>query len=272
MTMKSLIAFSEYKLYISTRLSENGSRSGLRGAFAKALGCQGSFISQVLHSDLHLSLEQACRANDFFKHSTEDSHIFMLLVQKDRAGTHELRRYFQSQLNVLREERDKIKNRVITTTKLNDEHRATYYEKWDVISIHMALAVPGLRNAPAIASALGVNVARVEVVLKFLLETGLAKFVAGEYRIGDAHLHLGSDSPFVQQHHTNWRIEMLKRLNGQDSGNLHYSAVYSLSRDDYERLRENLIQTIQNSLAIVRPSPEEIVVCQTLDLVPLSGV
>jgi hypothetical protein len=63
----------------------------------------------------------------------------------------------------------------------------------------------------------------------------------------------------------------MKRLRAAEGTNLHYSAVYSLSHDDYFKLRENLMRVIQENLAVVRPSREEMIVCQTMDLIPLSA-
>lgn len=270
MTGKNLFECQGYKAYLRHQLDAKGARSGLRGDFAKALRCQSSFVSQVLHGSMDLSLEQAFRANDFFEHDTPHAHFFMLLVQKDRAATSELRDYFQNQLDRILDERSKIKSRVATTHELSDADKAQYYSSWDFVAVHMALAVPGQRTSQELSAALSLPLRRVENVLEKLLELGMAERNGREFRIGSVHLHLGSDSPFVQQHHTNWRLEGLRRLNVSQTQNLHYSAVYSLSKKDYMKLRENLLQVIQDNLAVVRPSPEEITIAQTIDLYPLS--
>jgi hypothetical protein len=195
----------------------------------------------------------------------------MLLVQKDRAATNELREYFQNQIERILDERSQIKNRVTTTHELSDSDKAEYYSSWDFVAIHMAIAVPGQRTPQELSVALGLPMRRVETVLERLMELGMAERHGREFRVGSVHLHLGSDSPFIQQHQTNWRLENLRRLNVTQPQNLHYSAVFSLSRKDFARLRENLMQVIQDNLAIVRPSPEEITVAQTIDLYPLSS-
>jgi len=270
MTDKTVFEFSNYKDYLNRRLNENGARSGRRAQFAKALQCQSSFVSQVLHADLHLSLEQACRANDFLEHDAPHAHFFILLLQKERAGTAELRRYFLSQIEEILNNRKKIKSRVVITDELSDEQRARYYSHWDYSALHMALAVPTLRTPQALSRAFQMPLSRVETVLQFLVQAGMAQVVRGEWRIGAVQLHLGADSSFVNQHHSNWRLEALKRMDSTHAQHLHYSVVYTLSRDDYQRLRENLLKVIQANLEVIKPSPEEIVVCQTLDLLPLT--
>lgn len=135
----------------------------------------------------------------------------------------------------------------------------------------MCLAVPRFQTARALVEALKLSPERVEAVLDFLFESGLAEKKDERYTIGAVHLHLGPESPFLQQHHINWRLEALKKMNTQSAGHLHYSATYSLSRNDFEKLRENLLQVIEKNLAVVRPSPEEIVVCQVIDLIPIAA-
>ncbi|MBL7689715.1 MAG: TIGR02147 family protein [Bdellovibrionaceae bacterium] len=271
MIEKSLFDFGDYRAYLRHVLSRDGARSGLRTKFAQSLNCQSSYVSQVLGGDVHLSLEQAYRANEFLAHDQSQAHFFMLLVQQSRAGSHDLKKYFQSQIDLILGERSKIKNRVITSQELTESQQARYYSHSDYASVHMCLAVPKFQTARALVEGLGLSPDRVETILEFLLESGLAEKKNERYTIGAVHLHLGPESPFLQQHHINWRLEALKKMNTQSTKHLHYSATYSLSRKDFEKLRENLLQVIEKNLAVVRPSPEEIVVCQVIDLIPLSN-
>lgn len=268
---KDVFQFKNYKTYINTRLDEAGARSGQRAKMAREMGVQSSYLSQVLHGHPDLTLEQAFRANAFFEHDSSESHYFLLLVQKDRAGTTDLKNYFQKQIVDLLLEREKIKNRLNQTTVLSEEIQSRYYSSWDYVGVHMALSVPQLRTPKILSQSLGLPLARVEKILDFLVQNGLAQVQGREYTIGSTHLHLGSDSAFIHQHHTNWRLECMRRLaNLNQEGQLNYSAVFSISKKDYLRLRENLMRVIQENLAVVKPSEDEMIVCQLIDLIPLS--
>lgn len=271
MIEKNLFDFDDYRAYLRHVLSRDGARSGLRTKFAHSLNCQSSYISQVLAGDVHLSLEQAYRANEFLGHDTSHAHFFMLLVQLARAGSHDLKKYYRSQIEGILRERSKIKNRVVASQELSESQQARYYSHSDYASVHMCLAVPKFQTTRALVEALKLSPERVEVILDFLIESGLADKKDERYTIGAVHLHLGPESPFLQQHHINWRLEALKKMNTQSGKHLHYSAAYSLSRKDFEKLRENLLQVIEKNLAVIRPSPEEMVVCQIIDLVPLAN-
>lgn len=270
MTVKNLFEFDDYRAYLRHFLAREGARSGLRAKFAAALGCQASYVSQVLSGDVHLSLEQAFKANQHLSHDHHEAHFFMLLVQKDRAGSAELETYFQKQIDDIKHERLKIKNRVVATRELSESQQARYYSHSDFAAVHMALAVPRLRTAKALCLALRLTSDRVESILDFLQVSGLAEKNGDRYSVGGVHLHLGPESPFLQQHHSNWRLEAMRRMNSQSTTNLHYSATYSLSKKDFVKLRENLLQVIEKNLSVVRPSPEEIVICQNIDLIPLT--
>lgn len=272
MTKKYVFEYNQYKSYLNAKLSERGARSGLRAKFAKAIQCQSSFVSQILHTDLNLSLEQACLANEFFEHDSREAHYFMLLVQKERAGSLKLRKYFQRQIQSVMDERSTVKSRVPPTHELTEAQQGRYYSEWDYIAIHIGLAVPGLNTPQSLAHVFQLPVERVESILKFLVDIGMVEYSSDGYRAIKGHLHLGQDSPFLRAHHTNWRLEVLKRLKAHSSETLHYSTVYSLSRSAYAQLKENLLSVIKENLEVVKPSSEEIVVCQLIDLFPLTGV
>lgn len=270
MTEKNLFDFEDYRAYLRHMLNREGARSGLRAKFARSLNCQSSYISQVISGDVHLSLEQAYRANEFLNHDTSHAHFFMLLVQMSRAGSHDLKKYYRSQIEGILRERSQIKNRVAPSRELTESQQARYYSHSDFASVHMGLAVPKLQTPSALSEALKLPQDRIESILSFLVSAGLAERKRDRFTIGNMHLHLGPDSPFLQQHHTNWRLEALKKLNAQSSNHLHYSAAYSVSKRDFEKLRENLLQLIEKNLSVVRPSPEEMIVCQVIDLIPLT--
>ena len=269
MTKKNLFEWDEYKGYLRQSLDDQGARSGRRAAFAKALGCQSSFISQVLHTATNLSLEQACKTNDFLEHTPEQAHFFMLLVQLERAGSVDLRKYFQTQIESIVSERQKFKNRLVPNYTLTEAQQSIYYSRPEFALVHMAIAVPGNRTAKDISHNFRMPLKRVEEVLQFLISTGMAELINNEYRIGHVHMHLPADSPFIHQHHANWRLEAMRRMDPANTNHIHYSSVMTLSKKDLPRIRENLRKVVEDNLVIVRPSPEEVVVAQMIDLVVL---
>jgi len=82
--------FGDYKTYLHTKVGPRTTRKGIRGALARTLRCQPTYVSQVLYGRAHFSLEQAELVSDFFGHTSDERHYLILLLQKDRAGTKRL--------------------------------------------------------------------------------------------------------------------------------------------------------------------------------------
>jgi hypothetical protein len=64
-------------------------------------------------------------------------------------------------------------------------------------------------------------------------------------------------SPLSIFHHNNWRQQAMQDAQRRNPGSIHYSVVQSLSRDDYERVKEVILECIQKTAAISGPSREE---------------
>lgn len=132
----------------------------------------------------------------------------------------------------------------------------------------MALMLPELRHPQAISRYLGIPVETVQRVLDFLVKAALVKEEDG-YRVGSSLIHLGRDSDNIIKHHTNWRLKALESLSQEKINDLHYSVLYCMSQADALKIKDRLLNVIQENLEIVAPSPEEALYCQTLDFFAL---
>ena len=95
----SIYDFEEYKKYLNVKaFLMMQSERGIKSKLARHLNCQTGFISQVLNGMAHFSLEHAIKINDFVGHSEDEAHFFMLLVQLSKAGNHDLKLYYKSQM------------------------------------------------------------------------------------------------------------------------------------------------------------------------------
>lgn len=267
--MKNLFEHKSYKRYLLESLRGNKQRSGERARLAKHLGCQSAHVSQVLNGSTHFSAEQAFRINEFLGHDREEAHFFTLLLSKDRAGTVELRDYYQLQIEEILNRRAVIKNRVNTTREVPVEVQTRYYSSWHYSAIHIALSIPELRTKEALAGYFRLPLLEVANALEFLLSVGLCDLKDGRYLIGQSHIHLGSDSDNINKHHFNWRVQAMQSLTHATSRDLHYSVVYSLSRDDAAKIQARIVDMIKANLKDVGPSKEEVLYCTSIDFFEL---
>jgi uncharacterized protein (TIGR02147 family) len=265
--MKRCFEFDSYKDYLA-HVEEQRSKlqRGFRTKLAEGLGVQSAYVSKVLNGDAHFSLEQGMRLCEFLDLKGDERHYVIWLIEKARAGTRELEIFFRGLLIQLREKHLNIKGRVGEARTLSSELQAIYYSHWYYAAIHTLTSIPRFRTIENIARALQLDRAKVEEAVLFLVDCGmLTQKKNGDLIIGPTQLHLDRSSPNISKHHSNWRIRAIASLSDGDEFDVHYSTVSSLSEKDVEKIRANLVRTIQEYVETVRPSPEETLYSFSLD-------
>lgn len=92
--MTEVFKFKSYKRFLNIALPSKGENRGGRARLAAHLNCKPGFISLVLAGKSDLSLEHSLATAEFLKLSPEETKYFLILVQKDRASSARLKRYF----------------------------------------------------------------------------------------------------------------------------------------------------------------------------------
>lgn len=270
--MKSLFEYSNYKPYLRAVLGGSGQRSGKRSQFARAVGCHTAYISKVLNGNFDLSQEQAFAANTHLGHNGEEGDFFLLLVQKSRAGTSELKKYYRGKLEEIIEKRQYIKRRIEVNQEITSEVQNRYYSAWYYSAIHMVVSIPSFQTLQSISSYLRLPEELVREVLEFLMQNGLIFYENKRYQVGPVQIHLGKDSTNLQKHLTNWKTRSLQNIDGVHSKNdIQYAVTYSLSKKDALVLKERILKLIDENLKTIAPSPEEVLYCNIIDFFELGS-
>lgn len=77
--------------------------------------------------------------------------------------------------------------------------------------------------------------------------------------------HLEKTSPFLKQHHANWRIKSIQKKDNSQIEDLSFTAPLSLSKKDFNYIREEMVHLIKKvSDTVAATGPEEIY-CFNLD-------
>lgn len=260
-----LFKFRESRPYLLAVLGDKNQRRGLKSAAAKFIGCHTTAISQILHGQIQLNVEQAEKLNRFLRHGQEESHYFLLIVQKERAGTKTLKDYFQNQIDRILEERHVMKKRLGSTGTVSKDDEQNYYRSWLPAAVHVALSVPGLGTADAIADRFRVPVEQISDTLSFLVKAGLAVHDRGAFAIGPKHVHLANDSLQISNHHRNWRLKAIQSLDSPTKDDLHYSSAVTISKHDAVILKDQLIENLKALNKVVIDSKEEEVFVMSFD-------
>ncbi len=250
--------FKQYKAFVLARIKSSPNQGrGVRRLIAESLGCQVAYVSHVLAGEKHFSIEQAEAAARFFELREDETEYFLLQVELLRAGTPALKKYLSRQIEKRLRQYQEVSQRIQITDTISPVDQATYYSNWHFQAVRTVLTIPECRTAQAIAARLGLEIERTNEVLSFLLVKGLVRESANGYLPTDKQIHLPRSSPLISKLHTNWRVRTLSALERNREEDFHYSGVVTLSEVDYLRVREVLVQALQNSIDIVKPSKEE---------------
>ena len=264
---REIFQYSDYKRYLSDFIHALPSKGhGFRSQMAKAAGCRVAFISQVLSGSLHLSLEQAESINALLEHTSEECDFFLLLTQFSRAGTPRLRERLGAQMERIRQKRLVLKDRVDIKTTLDPVSQATYYSSWHYAAVHILVTIQQFQTREAIRAHLQVPARKVSEVIDFLQSVGLVSSEGGRLKPGVTRLFLGSESPMISRHHTNWRMRAIDSLDQDAASNVHLSTLLSFSSADLLKLKEQVVRSIEETRGIARVSgPEEVLYCFNVD-------
>lgn len=271
---RKIFNFLDYKEYLVDAIQHMpGNGRGVRRSLSDSIRCKTSYVTQVLNGNAHFSLEQGILVNQFFSHNPLESHYFLLLIQFLRAGSESLKLYFRDLLDKCRDESLNLSKRLPKSQTLSATDQQVYYSDWTYAAVHVLLSIPRYRTAERLAKALSLKTEVVNKILTHLDNVGLAKRVEGEFQIGTARLHLGSDSPLIAKHHTNWRVHSIQAINKSygDLDHLHYSSVVTLSASDVRKVKARIVEVIEELKLVIQKSEEETCFSLGMDFYPITG-
>ncbi len=266
MSNKDVFNFNDYKKYLASRLPTKGDQRGSRSKLAITLGCKTTFISRVFSGLADFSLEHGIKINDFLEHTYDESHFFLLLLQKARSGSRDLTLYFEKQIQHILDERAEIAKNIQTSkTNFNIEDQQQYYSSWIYSAIHILVMIPEFQTKQSIADYLKIPLNSVTEPINLLLRSGLIKEEKGRYIIGSNRLHLPKNSPLVYRHHINWHLKALQAIDRKSDEDSFYTGIISISKLDAKIIRQKMIEFITSLEPIIQPSKEEAAHCMVLD-------
>jgi uncharacterized protein (TIGR02147 family) len=256
-----IFEFDNYRTYLSEFLKKLPKRGyGEARKIAAHLEVGSTFVSQVFHGSKDLSLEQADILADYLGLVGLERDYFILLVEKERAGTKRLKQYWNSKLEELKKSSLKISNRVSHHRTLTDEEKSVFYSSFIYSCIHTytSTAKRG-RSLEEVRNRFELSRSRANEILKFLCDIGLCKENEGYFHVTDHHTHVPKGSPHLLKHHANWRIKAIQYSEELSDEELMYTANISISKKDFQKIRDAIVQLIKTMVNTAQESdPEEI--------------
>lgn len=257
--------YQDYKKFVNDWMAtQPASGRGQLKKMAEHLRVSSVIMSQVFRGPRELSLEQAAGASVFLGLGELERDYFLGLVSYERAGTAELKSVYHRQNENIRGRAQSLQNR-IKHQALTEEDRATFYSEWFYSAIRLGSSIPGLGSVTALANHLKLDRALVAKAVDFLLRNGLLVRKGGQLELGPRVTHVGHDSPFVNRHHSNWRILGLQKLPATKPDDLFYTGPMALSKEAAAEIRAGLVELIERATAKAAQSKSEALRCLTID-------
>jgi len=255
---------SDYKHVLRAKIRANARTYGYQSRLAKAANCQKSFLSAVVNSDSHWSLEHAMGAARFWELDRKETTHLIDLVSYARAGNAELKAHLKERI-----ERRRIRAASAKANEpavLADDVIGLYYAQWYYCAIHVLLTIPGFRTEAEIADRLGIPESFAREAIEDLERMRIvAPRADGGWTVLVPTLRLPrSRGDLWRQSRRNWNERVLLDIARATPDSIHHAAICSVSRKDADRIRRLAIELTERANAIVDHSPSEEIVCLAL--------
>ena len=262
--------FTDYKAVIRRYIKEHAHERGYQGQLARAASCQPSYLSQVLHSELHhLNPDQATGLATFWRLSEEEADYLLDLVNWARASSPTLKRRLEKKIRCVKQGKEDFSIHYQRPTIDQKDLERLYYSSWQYSAIHILLSIPAFRKVENISKRLHLDEAEVLRYLGLLEEMGLVAREGGQWTNIPGGLYLPKRSPLSAFHHANWRQKAVLSSQLPYERPIHFTEVCSHSQADEETLRNILSDAIEKIRKTVKPSKEEVLSCFCLDFFPV---
>lgn len=263
----SIFNFKETKAFLRHYIHHLPKKGrGQISEIAKAVGVSTSLVSQVISGKKTFTPEQIQKLSEHIGLIGLEADYLAFLNQKERAGSKKLSEYWNEKINEIREKSLQLSSRLKTDKTLTKEQKAIFYSSpiYSAVRLYCSVGAKG-KSLDDICTRFGLSRIKASTLVNFLVETDLCVEEDGRYFLGSQKTHLEKSSPHILQHHSNWRLRSLQQYDDLTDQELMYTAPVSLSKDDFQQLREEMVGFIKTFLDRVHASPAEEIACFNLD-------
>jgi uncharacterized protein (TIGR02147 family) len=242
---------------IQAYIDENHAIGKIKTRLAAAAKCKQSYFSNVLGGKVNLTVDQAFGISKFMGLTDIETEYFLLLVQLARAGDPDLKSFLKNRIKIMRQSEFKLEKKFLKKDRLSPAQVRVYYSSWHHQSIHMLLTIPKYGRVENIAKRLNLPVETALSKLKTLESIGLAEKVGEYWRSILKDIHIPIHDPSSLGHQIQWKLQAISDLQNPRTEGLHYSSVYSLSFEDFQKLKSMMVSFIEETRVQVEKSREE---------------
>ena len=255
----SIFAFKHYKPFLANYIKTNKYK-GLISQLAQACGCDRTYISQVLNGKADLLPDHVVKLCDFLNLTEIESEYFLNLLLQDRATTPAARHFFENKINKIKNSSDELSKKIENkndASEISEVHKNLYYSNWLFPLIHTLTSINQYQTVDSISKKISCTENVVVTVLKTLVKLNLVTSVNGKFVHSGLSLYLKREASQIYSFHLQARLESVRR--SYEKQDIHFTNVFSVSTNDVGKLRDQIVNLIENHRKTVHESGAETV-------------
>lgn len=266
MKKKSIFSYDSFFDVLNGEiLYQSESRRGIKKELAEHINIHPTSLSQVLAQSRSFTEEQVFLLNEFLNFNETESQYVFLLFQISNAQNLKYKNYLNKRKENFKKKLLNLSNRIEKDKTMEEEQKAIFYSAWYYTCIWVYISIKGGKTREDICERFDLDVKKVNEVLDFLIETDLAYLENRRYFNKINRTHLEKNSPYLKQHHANWRIKSIEKKDRAEESDLSFTAPLSLSKKDFDLLREEIVELIKKVSDTVKETRPEDIYCLNLD-------
>lgn len=255
--MSDLFKFDDYKEYLKQLVRTNEEVRGYQARLAREASCQPSYLSQVLTANADLTTDHALNLSTFLGLDDQEKEYLVTLILHAKAASVKNKRYFEKKLSQLRKQRANLTKRLNSDEEYAKDVELVYHSNWIYAAVHVSTSIED-QTAITIAEKLRLTVGEVSSVLKTLASYGLVKSDGDKWIYVTGSAHLPDESYMTMVNHSNWRLKSVSNIPHRNEGDLRYTSVFTMSQDDADKLKEEMLKVIRQWRTKIAPSEPEV--------------
>jgi len=262
-----IFKYTDYSSFLKDYISQLPKRGrGEISRMAAAIDVHTTLMSLVLSGERDLSPEQTFDLSQYLNLTDAEREYFSAMVQFRRAGHARLKSHLKEKLTGLREAALKAERHVEHEKKLTDQHQVQFYSSWiySAIRLFCTTDVDG-KSLEEVADKFSLSRQAALQHLQFLLEAGMVLIEKDRYKMGVSRTFLERGSTQLSRHHTNWRLQSIQKVDQLTEQELMLTSPLSVSKEDFDFIREDISALVKKISARVKDSPAEEVACLNID-------
>lgn len=263
----SIFEYTDYRAYLNNYLKQLPKKGrGELSRIAQHLRVNTTLLSQIRSGLRDFNIEQTYEMSIYLGHSELETEYFSILVQIEKSGTSNLKKYLEQKRMKLKNQALSLSERISHEKRLTDQDRTIFYSSWLYSAVHLFTSTndKGL-TLEEICSRFNVSRIKINEIIIFLLKSGLCNEHNGRFSIGVRSTFVERGSPHLLKHHSNWRLKAIAKSDAISNRELMYTGQVSISKKDFETVREKLTEFLKDTMSLVKDSPAQDIASLNID-------